>query len=160
MLHKYFSYSFALRFHVPSLNKPCIIQYLVVCMCVFKKDWGEREKRVFAHICSFVCVLQTAAETQIDGSPTECCSGQHCNFVFFQEDPPHKKPKTKLVALKCPNARSFSKLMCCTQKLLLSALLQHCQTSGTLKALKVFVSITLLLRPTCLTACVLQSVLI
>lgn len=53
---------------------------------------------MFAHICSFVCVLQTAAETQMDGSPTECCSGQRCNFVFFQED-----AKTKPVVLKCPS---------------------------------------------------------
>lgn len=156
MLHKYFSYSFALRFHVPSLNKPCIIQYLVVCMCVFKKDWG-RERReclpIFVHLCEFC--KQPLKHKWMALPQSAAVDSTVILFSFKKIPPPHKKPKTKLVALKCPNARSFSKLMCCTQTLLLSALLQHCQTSWKLKALKVFVSITLLLRPTCLTACVL-----
>lgn len=158
MLHKYFSYSFALRFHVPSLNKPCIIQYLVVCMCVFKKDWG-RERReclpIFVHLCVF---CKQPLKHKWMALPQSAAVDSTVILFSFKKIPPTKKPKTKLVALKCPNARSFSKLMCCTQTLLLSALLQHCQTSGTLKALKVFGSITLLLdqhKTTSLTACVL-----
>lgn len=148
MLHKYFSYSFALRFHVPSLNKPCIIQYLVVCMCVFKKDWG-RERReclpIFVHLYVF---CKQPLKHKWMALPQRAAVDSTVILFSFKKIPPHKKPKTKVVSLECPNARSLSILMCRIQKLLLSASLQPCLTSWTLKALKVFGSITLLLRPT------------
>lgn len=148
MLHKYFSYSFALRFHVPSLNKRCIIQYLVVCMCVFKKDWG-RERReclpIFVHLCVF---CKQPPKHKWMALPQSAAVDSAVILFSFKKMP-------KLNRWFWSALVSLSKLMCCTQKLLLSALLQHRQTSWKLKALKVFGSITLLLRPTCLTACVL-----
>lgn len=157
MLHKYFSYSFALRFHVPSLNKPCIIQYLVVCMCVFKKDRG-RERReclpIFVHLCVF---CKQPLKHKWMALPQSAAVDSAVILFSFKKIPPTKNPKlnwwlwSALMPVHFQNWCAALRCCCC---LLYCSIAKH---PGHLKLWKFSDLLHFCLdqhKTTCLTACV------